>query len=92
MSLALLIVAAAGATYLLLANVRVAAFLLRPAERASEFLPSFSILKPIAGLEPQLYENLRSACNQDYGALFEVILCLEDVVLHFETLARRARF
>ncbi|MBV9332624.1 MAG: bacteriohopanetetrol glucosamine biosynthesis glycosyltransferase HpnI [Candidatus Eremiobacteraeota bacterium] len=78
MTTAILVVALAGATYLVLANVRVAAFLLRPAEYASEFLPSFSILKPIAGLEPQLYENLRSACDQNYGAFFEVILCLHD--------------
>src|SRR5579862_1072759 len=68
----------AGAAYLLIANVRVAAFLLRPMEYASEFLPTFSILKPIAGLEPQLYENLRSACDQEYGLFFEVILCLHD--------------
>lgn len=74
----LLIVALAGAAYLLLANLRVASFLLRPAEYASEFLPTFSILKPIAGLEPRLYENLRSACDQEYGAFFEVILCLHD--------------
>lgn len=74
----LLAIVLAGAVYLALANLRVAAFLLRPAEYASEFLPTFSILKPIAGLEPQLYENLRSACVQDYGAFFEVILCLHD--------------
>jgi ceramide glucosyltransferase len=76
--MALLVIACAGAAYLLLANVRVAAFLLRPAEYATEFLPSFSILKPIAGLEAELYENLRSACDQDYGAFFEVTLCLHD--------------
>ncbi|HEY1867433.1 MAG TPA: bacteriohopanetetrol glucosamine biosynthesis glycosyltransferase HpnI [Candidatus Cybelea sp.] len=78
MTLLLLIVSLAGAAYLVLANVRVAAFLLRSDEYASEFLPAFSILKPIAGLEPELYENLRSTCNQEYGAFFEVILCLHD--------------
>src|SRR5579862_2269732 len=78
MTLVLFFIALAGVGYLLLANLRVAAFLLRPLEYASEFLPTFSIMKPIAGLEPQLYENLRSACAQDYGAFFEVILCLHD--------------
>lgn len=78
MTTVLLVIAVAGAVYLLLANTRVAAFLLRPIEYASEFLPSFSVLKPIAGLEPDLYENLRSACDQEYGAFFEVILCLHD--------------
>jgi ceramide glucosyltransferase len=72
----LLIIAVAGAMYLLIANLRVAAFMVRPIEVASEFLPTVSILKPIAGFEPQLYENLRSACVQDYAASFEVILCL----------------
>ncbi len=74
----LLAIALAGAVYLMLANVRVATFLLQPHEYATEFLPSFSILKPIAGLEAGLYENLRSACNQDYGGFFEVVLCLHD--------------
>jgi len=73
----LLVIAIAGACYLAIANVRMAAFLLRPAEFASEFLPSFTILKPIAGIEPELYENLRSCCDQDYDAFFEVIFCLK---------------
>jgi ceramide glucosyltransferase len=71
----LLIIALAGAGYLALANFRLAAFARRPLESASEFLPSFTILKPIAGSEPQLYENLRSCCDQDYDAFFEVIFC-----------------
>lgn len=75
-SLVLLAVAVASALYLALACVRTALFARRPLERASEFFPSFSILKPIAGAEPQLYENLRSCCDQDYGASFEIVLCL----------------
>lgn len=39
--------------------------------------PSVSILKPIRGAEPFLYENLASFCTQDYGE-FEVIFCLHD--------------
>ncbi len=35
-----------------------------------------TILKPIAGTEPQLYENLRSCCDQEYPAPYEVVLCL----------------
>lgn len=72
----LLVIALAGIAYLALACLRVAAFALRPFEHATEFLPSMTILKPIAGLEPDLYENLRSACDQEYGAFYEVILCL----------------
>ena len=35
-------------------------------EPDSESIKPFSILKPLAGLEPELYENLRSFCTQDY--------------------------
>ncbi|MBV8067798.1 MAG: bacteriohopanetetrol glucosamine biosynthesis glycosyltransferase HpnI [Candidatus Eremiobacteraeota bacterium] len=72
----LLVVTIASTFYVAIAVVRVAAFLMRPLEIGSEFLPSISILKPIAGLEPELYENLRSACDQDYGAPYEVVLAL----------------
>ena len=64
----LLAVAIAGAAYLALANLCVAAFARRPLELATEFLPTFTILKPIAGLEEDLYENLRSCCDQEYAA------------------------
>jgi ceramide glucosyltransferase len=35
-----------------------------------------TILKPVAGLEPDLYENLKSCCRQDYAAFYEVVLCV----------------
>ncbi|HZV76661.1 MAG TPA: bacteriohopanetetrol glucosamine biosynthesis glycosyltransferase HpnI [Candidatus Babeliales bacterium] len=72
----LLAVAIAGAVYLTLATVCLAAFARRPLELAEEFLPGITILKPIAGIEPDLYENLRSVCDQEYEAFYEVILCL----------------
>ncbi len=70
------ILALAGAAYLALACLCVGRFLRRPVERATEFFPTFTILKPIAGPEPELYENLHSCCDQDYEAFFEVVLCL----------------
>jgi ceramide glucosyltransferase len=72
---ALLVVAVAGAAYLVLACFRVALFVRRPLEEATEFLPAFTILKPIAGLEPNLYECLRSVCDQDYGGFHEAVFC-----------------
>ncbi len=71
-------VACASAGYLVLANLRVAAFARRPKELATEFLPSITVLKPIAGAEPGLYENLRSCCDQDYDAPYEVVFALHD--------------
>ena len=72
----LLVVASAGAIYLGIAAFRLAQFALRPLELAREFLPTVTILKPVAGDEPNLYENLASFCDQDYDAHYEVIFCL----------------
>lgn len=75
-SVILFLAAVGGVTYLALACVRVAAFARRRVELASDYLPGISILKPIAGVEEGLYENLRSCCDQEYGAFYEVILSL----------------
>jgi ceramide glucosyltransferase len=40
-------------------------------------LPPVTILKPLYGLEPELYENLRSFCDQDYPE-FQVVFGLND--------------
>jgi ceramide glucosyltransferase len=76
LDLALLILSLAGAIYLVIACLSVATFARRRLELAQEFLPTFTILRPIAGLEPQLYENLRSCCDQEYDEFFEVVFCL----------------
>ena len=60
-----------GAVYLATAARALAKFIRRPCPLATEFLPSVAVLKPVAGLEPELYENLASFCNQDYGGLYE---------------------
>ncbi len=76
LTLGLFIVAVASACYLLIAALRLAVFAYRPLELASEFLPSMTVLKPIAGLEPNLYENLRSFCDQEYETFYEIVLCI----------------
>jgi ceramide glucosyltransferase len=75
-ALAFFIVAVASAFYLALAIARLLGFAYRPLELAFEFLPTVTILKPIAGLEPDLYENLASFCDQEYPQEFDVIFCL----------------
>jgi ceramide glucosyltransferase len=70
--------ALAGALYLAIACQRLAAFARVPLPTGCEFLPSVTVLKPIAGLEPDLYENLKSFCTQEYGAFYEAVLCFHE--------------
>lgn len=65
-----------AAIYLATACRRLVAFARRPLTFSCEFLPTFTILKPIGGLEPDLHENLASFCDQDYPGFYEVVFCL----------------
>jgi ceramide glucosyltransferase len=51
-------------------------FRTRPREECG-WLPAVSLIKPICGLEKDLYENLSTACRQDYPA-YEVIFSVQD--------------
>ena len=43
----------------------------------SDFRPPITVLKPVCGLEPSLYDNLRSFCDQDYP-VFQVLFGVRD--------------
>jgi ceramide glucosyltransferase len=41
-------------------------------------LPAVSILKPLKGIDPEIYESFRSHCLQDYPAQYEIIFGVSD--------------
>lgn len=67
----MLIVWLAGMAYCAVALVAIVRFTRRSVVLAAD-LPSITVLKPVHGLEAELFENLCSFCDQD-AAVFQVI-------------------
>ncbi len=66
----------ASCLYMIYCMRRIPAFLSRP-PGSSGFHPPVSILKPLCGMEHELYRNLRSFCEQDYPD-YQVIFGVRD--------------
>jgi ceramide glucosyltransferase len=66
-----------AAIYAALALVAQVAWRSRVAGRTSASLPPVTILKPLCGAEPGLYEHLRSFCRQEYPE-FQIVFGLHD--------------
>jgi ceramide glucosyltransferase len=54
------------------------------------FFPSISVLKPLKGLDDNLFDNLESFCNQDYPE-YELIFSLQDYNDLAHKVARKIR-
>jgi ceramide glucosyltransferase len=65
------------AAYTLLALVAVLVWGRRKAAKAALKLPPVTILKPLCGAEPGLYENLRTFCLQDYPQ-FQIVFGISE--------------
>jgi len=66
-----------AAMYAVLALVAQLAWQLHGAAGTSASLPPVTILKPLCGTEPGLYEHLRSFCRQEYPQ-FQIVFGLQD--------------
>jgi ceramide glucosyltransferase len=67
------LLAFAGCGYYLLVLWSARAFVRATRQALTDFHPPVSILKPVKGLDPEMYESLASHCRQDYPGEYEII-------------------
>ena len=65
----------AGMAYMVLALLGARSFVasVKRTRQAPEFAPPVTILKPLKGVDPRMYEGLASHCRQVYAAPFELV-------------------
>jgi ceramide glucosyltransferase len=77
LSIACLAVAIIGCGYVLAAAL-ILAPRLRTSPEVATSCPAVTILKPLHGAEPGLYENLASFCAQDYPSPIQILFGVQD--------------
>jgi ceramide glucosyltransferase len=75
----LLLIAVVGCVYGLTAAYLAGRFAAAAPARlpADAARPSVTVLKPLCGLEPNLYENLESFCRQDYAGPVQIVFGIQ---------------
>jgi ceramide glucosyltransferase len=69
---------AVGCAYLVGATLLTGRFSRRPLPTPPVPMPAVTILKPLHGAEPRLFENLASFCTQDYAGAVQIVLGVQD--------------
>jgi ceramide glucosyltransferase len=64
--------------YYVLCLISIRAFLREGRNAAGTFTPPVSILKPLKGMDPELYDSFRSHCLQDYPE-YEILFGVSDL-------------
>ncbi len=72
------LVSAAGYAYLACALLLAGRFPRRAAPAPAAAMPDVTILKPLHGAEPGLFENLASFCAQDYPGAVQIVFGVQD--------------
>src|SRR5215831_7243805 len=73
----LLVPVATSCVYWIATGVMMARFFRRRPPEGPDRFPAVSLIKPVCGLEKNLYRNLSTACHQDYPE-YEVIFSVQD--------------
>ena len=73
----LLVPVVTSCVYWIATGVMMARFFRRRPPEGPDRLPTVSLIKPVCGLEKNLYGNLSTACRQDYPE-YEVIFSVQD--------------
>lgn len=77
----LLILACAGAAFALAAGILVPRFVVRSVPGSApepDDLPAVTILKPLRGREPGLFDHLGTFCRQDYSGKLQIVFGVQD--------------
>ena len=78
LSYLVLLLALAGCAYGLVAAALAGRFVRRPAPVLTGAAPSVTILKPLCGMEPNLYENLETFCRQTYPGAVQIVFGVQN--------------